>query len=71
MVLAAGSRSIEHVGSAHDDEELAVFKAAAAEHLAAGQAVWDALCVAYESLGFASVTKGRHRVSRSGVGADH
>ncbi len=77
-----GSRSIEHVGSAHDDEELAALKAAAAERLAAGQAeldlglaqaagsgplpitssrmsyLWDALCVAYESLGFASVAKG-------------
>lgn len=36
-----GSRSIEHVGSAHDDLELAALKAAAAERLAANQAVLD------------------------------
>ena len=34
-----GSRSIEHLGSAHDEAELAALKAAAAERLAAGQAV--------------------------------
>jgi hypothetical protein len=32
-----GSRSIEHVGSAHDEAELAALKAVAAERLAAGQ----------------------------------
>ena len=36
-----GSRSIEHLGSAHDEAELAALKAAAAERLAAGQAVLD------------------------------
>jgi Transposase DDE domain len=36
-----GSRSIEHIGSAHDEAELAALKAAAAERLAAGQAVLD------------------------------
>lgn len=36
-----GSRNIEHVGSAHDDAELAALKAAAAERLAANQAVLD------------------------------
>ena len=36
-----GSRSIEHRGSAHDEAELAVLKAAAAERLSAGQAVLD------------------------------
>ena len=36
-----GSRSIEHLGSAHDDSELAALKAAAAERLAANQAVLD------------------------------
>jgi hypothetical protein len=36
-----GSRSIEHLGSAHDDVELAALKTAAAERLAAGQAVLD------------------------------
>ena len=30
-----GSRSIEHVGSAHDEAELAALKAAAAERLSA------------------------------------
>ncbi|PXW99858.1 hypothetical protein C8E89_13914 [Mycolicibacterium moriokaense] len=36
-----GSRSIEHLGSAHDEAELAGLKAAAAERLAANQAVLD------------------------------
>src|SRR3954449_854042 len=36
-----GSRSIEHLGSAHDDFELAALKAAAAERLAAGQTELD------------------------------
>ena len=36
-----GSRSIEHLGSAHDEVELAALKAAAAERLAAGQAELD------------------------------
>lgn len=36
-----GSRSIEHIGSAHDEAELAALKAAAAERLAAGQSVLD------------------------------
>jgi hypothetical protein len=32
-----GSRSIEHLGSAHDDQELEALKAAARQRLAAGQ----------------------------------
>jgi Transposase DDE domain len=36
-----GSRSIEHLGSAHDDVELAALKTAAAERLAAGQTELD------------------------------
>ena len=36
-----GSRSIEHLGSAHDDVELAALKAVAAERLAAGQTELD------------------------------
>jgi hypothetical protein len=36
-----GSRSIEHIGSAHDDVELAALKAAAATRLAAGQTELD------------------------------
>jgi len=36
-----GSRSIEHLGSAHDAAELAALKAAGAERLAANQAVLD------------------------------
>ena len=36
-----GSRSIEHLGSAHDDVELAALKAAAAERLSAGQVELD------------------------------
>jgi len=36
-----GSRSIEHIGSAHDEVELAALKTAAAARLAAGQAGLD------------------------------
>ncbi len=36
-----GSRSIEHLGSAHDEAELAALKAAAAERLTANQAILD------------------------------
>ena len=36
-----GSRSIEHIGSAHDEDELEALKAAARERLAAGQAELD------------------------------
>lgn len=36
-----GSRSIEHIGSAHDETALAALKAAAAQRLAAGQAALD------------------------------
>jgi hypothetical protein len=39
--LNRGSRSIEHIGSSHDEAELAALKAAAAERLAAGQVVHD------------------------------
>ena len=37
----AGSRSIEHLGSAHDEVELEALKAAAAQRLAAGQTELD------------------------------
>jgi hypothetical protein len=36
-----GSRDIEHIGSAHDDVELELLKAAAGQRLAAGQGVLD------------------------------
>jgi hypothetical protein len=36
-----GSRDIEHIGSAHDDVELELLKAAARQRLAAGQGVLD------------------------------
>ena len=36
-----GSRDIEHIGSAHDDVELELLKAAALQRLAAGQGVLD------------------------------
>ena len=36
-----GSRSVEHLGSAHDEVELAALKSAAAERLAAGQTELD------------------------------
>jgi hypothetical protein len=82
-----GSRSIEHLGSAHDDAELEALRAAARERLAAGQMeldlglngpgpagpleitssrtghLWDALCRAYDTLGFPQAT-GRDEVFR-------
>ena len=36
-----GSREIEHIGSAHDDLELELLKAAARQRLAAGQGELD------------------------------
>jgi hypothetical protein len=36
-----GSRKLEHIGSAHDDAELEVLKAAARQRLAAGQEAFD------------------------------
>jgi hypothetical protein len=36
-----GSRSIEHTGSAHDEQQLATLKAAAAQRLTAGQTEMD------------------------------
>ncbi|GAA4759460.1 hypothetical protein GCM10023217_34780 [Gordonia alkaliphila] len=36
-----GSRSIEHIGSAHTDDEYAALKAVAARRLAAGQGELD------------------------------
>ncbi|MGQ0626287.1 MAG: IS1634 family transposase [Sporichthyaceae bacterium] len=80
-----GSRNIEHLGSAHDEAELAALKAAAATRLAAGQDeldlglelapagtaerpleivasrmghLWEALCRAYEAIGFAQAAGG-------------
>lgn len=72
-----GSRTIEHLGSAHDDVEVEALTAAARQRLAEGQisldlglstlgvggdpieivstkstALWDALCMAYQVLGF-------------------
>lgn len=44
-----GSRSIEHIGSAHDEVELAALKTAAAARLAAGQTELDlGLCAGVE-----------------------
>ena len=80
----AGSRSIEHLGSAHSPEEVEALRAVAAQRLAAGQAeldlgldvaaaasggpleiastrmghLWDALCRAYDALGFHEAAKG-------------
>jgi hypothetical protein len=77
-----GSRDIEHLGSAHDAEELEALKAVARQRIAEGQAeldlglsvaeaassggpleiassrmghLWDALCRAYDALGFDEV----------------
>jgi hypothetical protein len=80
-----GSRDIEHIGSAHDDAELELLRAAARQRLAAGQGeldlgldgqagcdsggplpitstcmahLWDALCRAFDGLGFAAAAEG-------------
>src|SRR6476469_902280 len=77
-----GSRDIEHLGSAHDEAELAALKTAAQQRLAQGQAeldrgldvpvgsgpleivssrmahLWEALCRAYDTLGFTAATDG-------------
>jgi hypothetical protein len=79
-----GSRTVEHLGSAHDEKELAALKAAARQRLAQGQGVlelgldtavagslgplpivssraghlWEALCRAYDALGFAEADGG-------------
>jgi Transposase DDE domain len=81
-----GARRMEHVGSAHDEQELEALKAAARQRLAEGQQqlelgvdggqdvvagpgplpilasrmghLWDALCRAYELLGFTDATGG-------------
>ena len=77
-----GSRSIEHLGSAHDEAALAALNAAAAARLSAGQTeldlgvatrsgaeplpitstraahLWEALCRAYEVLGFVEAAGG-------------
>jgi hypothetical protein len=83
-----GSRQIEHLGSAHSDDEVVALKLIAAQRIAAGQAeldlgldagagagplevvgskaghLWDALCRAYDSLGFDKAT-GRDEVFRA------
>jgi hypothetical protein len=41
VVVAAGSRQIEHLGSAHDDAELEALKAAARQWVGADQAELD------------------------------
>jgi len=41
VVLPAGSRNIEHIGSAHDDAELEALKAATRRRLATGQLELD------------------------------
>ena len=90
-----GSRSIEHLGSAHDEAGLAALKAAAAQRLAAGQAeldlgvaarsgseplpitssrsahLWDALCRAYEVLGFDKAAGGDEVFRQLVLRADH
>jgi hypothetical protein len=77
-----GSRRIEHIGSAHGEDEVAALRVVAQQRLAAGQDeldlgldsgaasgplpivgskaghLWDALCRAYDSLGFDRVTGG-------------
>ena len=77
-----GSRQIEHLGSAHSDDEVVALKLVAAERIVAGQSeldlglaagagsgplqivgskaghLWDALCRAYDSLGFDEATGG-------------
>ncbi len=80
-----GSRKIEHLGSAHDEQELAALEGAAQQRIVEGQAeldlglsvaqaaasggpleiassrmghLWDALCRAYDVLGFEEAAGG-------------
>jgi Transposase DDE domain len=81
-----GSREIEHIGSAHDEQELEALKEVARQRLVRGQGefdlgldtaaaaaassgplpisssrmshLWDALCRAYEAVGFAEAAAG-------------
>jgi hypothetical protein len=41
VVVAAGSRRIEHLGSAHNESELEALKAAGRQRLAEGQGAFD------------------------------
>ena len=54
-----GSRSIEHIGSAHDEAELAALKVAAAQRLAAGQAELDLGLVGVAGSGPLAITSSR------------
>jgi hypothetical protein len=79
VLLTAWSRDIEHIGSAHDDAQLELLKAAAGRGaggarsrvgppaeaggplpiIAAKMAhLWDALCTAYDALGFGQAAGG-------------
>jgi hypothetical protein len=59
-----GSRKIEHLGSAHDEEELAALKAAAAQRLVEGQAELDLGL----SLAEAAASGGRLEIASSRMG---
>jgi hypothetical protein len=41
VVVPAGARDIEHLGSAHDEDELEALKAAGRQRIAAGQGELD------------------------------
>lgn len=57
-----GSRQIEHIGTAHDEQELAALKAAAAERLAAGQLRLDLGIAAVDGAGPLPITSARMAV---------
>ncbi len=57
-----GARQIEHIGSAHDEQELAALKAAAAERLAAGQLHLDLGIAAADGVGPLPITSARMAV---------
>lgn len=57
-----GSRQIEHIGSAHDEQELAALKAAAASRLAAGQLHLDLGVATADGAGPLPITSARMAV---------
>lgn len=57
-----GSRQIEHIGSAHDEQELASLKAAAAERIAGGQLQLDLGVAADDGAGPLPITSARMAV---------
>lgn len=57
-----GARTIEHIGSGHDEQEVAALKAAAAARLSQGQQQLDLAIVAVDGAGPLPITSSRMAV---------